>query len=221
MIAKCEHCGLDVFHIRDADGAMLVLDSFEVLGGKYEMVNGVASLRLTPGGRVKTSGKGMRLHAGYCGGLSKPSQDSAVVTDRPDPLLTRLQAEPRYEQATSGKDVPSAVRDAVELIGPEGNVTDYHDWTGTPTGKTKCAVCGRVVIVAHYFALAKPDADPPPEPRFERPVILDAQAVPHLGAWRAYKRKGESDIVATFLGKREELARYVNHRHTCPETKPA
>jgi len=218
MIAPCQHCGAQVFHVPDhGTGITIVLDASEHLGGKYELVNNEARLRLTPGGRIKTAGKGMRLHAGHCAALNaKRSQPDAVVTVAPDPLLQKLQEAPRFEQATHGLKVPSVVRDMVEKIGPEGNVDDYHDWTGHPTGRTSCSLCKREVIVAHYHSGKEGDAA-----RTLRPVVLDAQAVPKLGAWRAWKPGGQSDIVAAFLGRKEALAKYVNHRHICPETRPA
>lgn len=221
MTARPGHCSIcNTPTVRALDigtGHTLVLNIEPHEQGRYEIQkDGSARLRLTKAGKPVRSGKGHAPHMCRASeGLFCPPEeewDGQPIGRAVGAVggFNYLKVEPPL-MAKSGPDVPMSLRELVELVGPDGNVDDYHDWTGTPSGPATCGVCGQAVMVCYHQG--RSDG--------VRPVILD-ERTRKWGPWKAYRKTpGPDRILCEFMGDKNAVANRFNHRLICPETRPS
>jgi len=185
-------------------------------GGLQINPDGTVSTRTTKQGKPAKSGLGYRPHECRALSLLDDGQSGGQSADE----SPRDAGESGDKALDKPAPIPEFVREVACHLGWTWNVPDYHDWTGTESGPTRCGICNRSILVA--FHIDRPDGRLPLilETVRDNPTLTTALA--GRSPWRAYQQKGDASntILATWVGSGQKIAQYFNHRHVCPETRP-
>lgn len=193
-VAYCK-CGVGILLAHDDGGNVLRAEAKEVSGGPYKIEGGTLRKRMTRGGKPCVGGIGLRIHS--CPREAEPPHPltpggrvggpRSIVVDPPDHFKP-LQRKPKTN--------------------PTGG---YVDATGSPLGRSTCAVCAvEIIVAAHHL---RPDG--------ERPVLLASTGPLDARPWRVYAKIDTPDTpLAMYLGDQDHRATMRNHRIDCPTARP-